>query len=164
MAHADARHQVISRAALDAAIYEDSVARLIGNLRGLTEAPIHLIPEPLPSEKIIKTDEIWSGEYMPSLYEIYIEQLKQLVLAHRAELISQDADTIVHGAFTAARYSIGAVGLYGKDYDRKEDFRHMNAQFGAELINKSLTMLRGRSAGTRENGFSDGELAASTRE
>lgn len=144
-AHADKSHRVISRATLGAAvaghIEESAAANTIAKLRTLTKSPVGLIPEPLPSENIIPTDRFWEGDYMPFLHDVYMEQLHRFVEKHGVDLAVQAPDSMVRGAFTNARYSIGAVRLRGGNVSEQEDFQHMNADFGAEILRDLLPRL-----------------------
>lgn len=146
--HAGAGHQLISESALAAAtlglIEESAAAKTIESLRTLTSGPIALIPEPLPSEKIVGTDPFWSGDYFPMLHDVYLEQLQRMAATRLVDLVTQEQDTIMRGAFTAARYSVGAVQmLNGKEY-QKDEFLHMNSEFGAKALRSALGQLRRR--------------------
>jgi len=141
-AHAEEGHQIISRAALQAAIsgiIDDSAAvRTIVKLSSRGPKPIFLIPEPLPSENIVTTGPLWAGSYMSTLHDIYTERLRAMADDKGVGLACQGADTITKGAFTRACYSIGATqlnrgGAYGDD-----ELLHMNSEFVAKILCEML--------------------------
>jgi len=144
-ADAGPNHQVISAGALGAAIAgqieQTSGIKVASKLKSVTAAPIFLIPEPLPGEIIIEKDDFWAGAFLATIHRFYMEQLRRVTKSYNVELATQAEETITRGGLTKAAYLSGAIRLVNNKLQEKGQWRHMNAQFGAEILREMLPRL-----------------------
>lgn len=154
--HAEADHHVISAAALEAAIAGQIEAgpaiKIVDLLRTTTTAPIFLIPEPLPGEIVIEKDDFWAGDHVAILRRIFLEQLQRAAKARDIELAIQGEETVTRGGLTKAAYLVGAVKLVNDKEHEQDQWRHMNAQYGAEILRVLLPRMVSTLAKVRPEG------------
>lgn len=131
--------------------------RLTTALAQLTAKPVFLIPEPRPSESVLAS----SGSEFPT-WDYYIKLIQKLVANgdHASEahyynaalqavrqpgvvMADVHADMIVNGVLTPSEYSKGSVWLQSKGYENspRDDFFHMNGDFGARVLSGILSSI-----------------------
>jgi hypothetical protein len=148
--HAGREHQVISRHALKEAahgVLADSPARrVVGQLNEIRRAPCVLVPEPLPSVRIstdASTAELWGGEFLPFLHDLYRDCLGRLSAECGTEISTQPDDLVVPPCFSPEACSVGSISLKSSRHREGERF-HMNAEFGARVLKVALGRLAER--------------------
>ncbi|MDR7270162.1 hypothetical protein J2X20_002820 [Pelomonas saccharophila] len=128
--------------------------RLTTALAQLTGRPVFLVPEPRPSEALLAAE----GTESPH-WDVYIKRIQQLhahadhlPLARHYEaamaavqqrgvtLVDAPPDLVVDGIFTPHRFCRDSVWLQGHGYEKspRNDFFHMNQDFGAAVLNRIL--------------------------
>ncbi len=156
--HAERRHFVISRAALERAtlgiLQRTSAFHILGLLRTTTRAPILLTPEPLPSISFLRLrNRDWDGQYLSTLYEIYCDTVEQIASTFGATLCLQPEATICAPCCTYDRYTVNSMHLLSGKPHRSDEGLHMNAAFGAEAWRSMLPIMQAGLAHTGDASF-----------
>jgi hypothetical protein len=134
--HATGGEQIISAAALEQAVaglVRYSLATRVADLvRQLTDAPIAILPDPLPAPWIVQKHQPWLADedIRRTLTTLYREQVVQI--PH--PVLEQPAST-VDGDFTKEEFSRGSLKLleYNRRHAQDEPY-HMNADYGAAAM------------------------------
>lgn len=140
----------LSRACLAALtqslILGSTAVRTAGMLRQVTGAQVVVVPQPLPSETMVRMRH-WRRAHrsgaLAHLTGVWRERVENTIRDMDCDLLWQPEETIVEGVFTAQRYSTDSVRL-GADSDTKHppaEPLHMNAQFGAVMLGACLGLL-----------------------
>lgn len=151
-AHAEADLPLVSRSLLRHLARRSLMATgghaLLRLLRAASDKPILVLPEPLMAAGIRQhpvKGAAWTTPHLDFLMELYAEALAGLCTMMSARLVAQPRETVVDGAFSDTAYQKGARRLFGgREYtEADEDFRHMNAEFGAIMVREALQALKG---------------------
>jgi hypothetical protein len=145
--HATHETQVISRAALDAAVtdaFRRSIAfRTIEMLRSVTQAPIAFAPEPLLSTNVLEHEDagrFWKGKQAGLLAEVYADRVAHFADELNIIAVFQPPDTIIPPGFTNPAFSNG-VTIWSDRVKNEREHRHMNAAFGTRMLECALPKL-----------------------
>jgi hypothetical protein len=143
--------EAVLRMALSDALMRTSAARLMADLRavpGLADRPIHLLPQPYPSERLMKMARIPAGAGVRRLVRdgfgaqaaaVYSEELARFAGRFGAVLHLQPGDTIAQDCLTAVAYSTQARRLFDLNrYQPQEDILHANLAYGRLLLAQVL--------------------------
>ncbi len=135
--------EAVLRIALSEALMGTSAARLMANLRavpGLADRPIHLLPQPFPSERLMQMGRNPAGAGFRRLLReglgaqaaaVYGEELARFAATVGAVLHLQPAETITRDCLTAQAYSTKARRLFDLNrYQPQEDILHANLAYG----------------------------------
>lgn len=125
---------------------QTAAAKIARTLRSVTDKRIVVIPQPMPSERFAHR---LRGEYAAMFRGSAGERIAALARAAAeaaigdlAEIVWQPPSLIVHGAFTPHEYSEGSKRFISMTEHREDDFKHMNAKFGAIVLSGVLNGLR----------------------
>jgi ribosomal protein L12E/L44/L45/RPP1/RPP2 len=138
---ASARH-LVSRDCFEEAVLgslrESFAVRLAQKIRKVSDAPIYLIPQPLPSETIRSGDSDVAKLWQALLVNEDEERLQALFKRlHGKELVSglkvvaQAPETLASASTTKELYSHGSKRLLNENEHDGQDFFHMNGAYGA---------------------------------
>lgn len=124
----------------------DCLASELGRrIRGVTEHPVLLLPEPVAAadEAVLSVDTVRE-------YPRVIDSMSSAVAIPGARVLPQPVETLAHGWRTEPQWSAGSVGLEqaGRAARQHEDVdrAHMNAQFGALWLRNILPVLGERTS------------------
>lgn len=137
----------VLRLAVAEAFRATPAGRLLAELRAvpeLADRPIHLMPQPFPSEKVLVDRSIASGAGLRRLARLRLlaraatlfhETTKDLARELGAQLHRQPEPTIHRHAFTALPYSTEARRLVNLTQAQpKTDILHANRDYGVLLL------------------------------
>lgn len=135
--------EAVLRIALSEALMGTSAARLMAHLRavpGLADRPIHLLPQPYPSERLMQMGRVPAGAGFRRLLReglgaqaaaVYGEELARFAAKFGVVLHPQPAGTITQDCLTAQAYSTKARRLFDLNrYQPQEDILHANLAYG----------------------------------
>lgn len=143
----------LSVAAFDAitqALAADAIEKVAWAAR--IDAPVHLLPRPLPPESLLEPGPAGmehSPQVLASLKRGFAEAIHQLARAlneaaraHGLMLIEQPAETRTSNGLTAASFQRDGLHLSARaDGARRPDFEHMNIGYGAACIGALLARI-----------------------
>lgn len=143
--------EAVLRIALSEALMGTSAARLMAHLRavpGLADRPIHLLPQPYPSERLMQMGRVPAGAGFRRLLReglgaqaaaVYGEELARFAAKFGAVLHPQPAGTITQDCLTAQAYSTKARRLFDLNrYQPQEDILHANLAYGRLALEQVL--------------------------
>ena len=141
-AHAlERQHFLLSLSALKAAIrgYVESTAaaHVAGCIRSVTKKPVFVMPEPLPSESVKndgKERELWNNPHLVFLHGLYVDAVNEVMRDYDVSSAFQPSHTIGTPPFTKKKYAQNARQMWEGKEEPHTDGRHMNAEFGAEML------------------------------
>lgn len=133
----------VLRLAVDEALRTSSAGRLMAELRslpGLDRRPIHLLPQPFPSERVLTDRSAPAGAGLRRMARLglaaraaalFQAATEQLAHSFDATLHPQAAETITRDAFTTLAFTTEARRLVNLDQpQRKTDILHANQSYG----------------------------------
>lgn len=128
-------------------LHNSSAMHFVRLLRGAGIASVTLVPQPYPSENIIKGG-LWKraadNGTLAHAIGLYAGFASQEAAEAGCELLFQPADTLTSDSLTLASYSADSVRL-GSDMTTKHpqgEPYHMNGQFGVEMLKSYLGLLK----------------------
>jgi hypothetical protein len=143
--------EAVLRLALSEALMGTAAARLMTTLRsvpGLADRPIHLLPQPFPSERLMQMGRNPSGAGFRRLLRdgvgaqaarVFGEELDLFAGKYGAVLQPQPTETVTQDCLTAAAYSTKARRLFDLNrYQPEEDILHANLAYGRLLLARIL--------------------------
>lgn len=143
--------EAVLRLAFSEALMATNAARLMADLRAvpaLADRPIHLLPQPFPSERLMKMGRLPAGAgvrrlvrdgFGPPVAAVFAEELARFAAAFGAVLHLQPAETITQDCLTAEGYSTKARRLFDLNrYQPQEDILHANLAYGRLLMAQVL--------------------------
>jgi hypothetical protein len=141
-AHAsEDQHLLLSPSALKATIrgYVESTAavHVARCIRTVTANPVFVMPEPLHSDGAIdreKERELWNNPHLIFLHELYVDAITAVMKCCNVNPVFQPPHTIGTPPFTKRKYAENARQMWEGKKDPHTDGRHMNAEFGAEML------------------------------
>lgn len=143
--------QLISASMFDAAAVglmgETPAMTLATKLASLTDAPILVSPQPMPSELIPTVMPMWAeiaqaGDDEP-LAATFADALGKLKLPGSVQIRRQPAQTLARPPYSKREYSVGSVRL-SENFDihhPEEDNFHMNADYGVAVLTDLLDVI-----------------------
>ena len=148
----------VLRLAVDDALRASSAGRLMAELRslpGLAHQPIHLMPQPFPSERVLTDRSAPAGAGLRRMARLglaaraaalFQAATEQLARSFDATLHPQSAQTITRDAFTTLAFTTEARRLVNLDQpQRKTDILHANQSYGQIALQGLATALATRS-------------------
>lgn len=117
--------------------------RLISGLSLAREIPIHVVPQPFPSETLLQPGTEKHPIFRKiARWNIFAPMADALRAAHEeafsvpriATVHHQPADTIAQGLFTSLPYARGSVRLHTEQTHGSSDVLHANATYGARIL------------------------------
>ena len=143
--------EAVLRIALSEAFMASNAARLMADLRAvpaLADRPIHLLPQPYPSERLTKLRRLPAGAGVRRLLRdgfgaqaaaVFHEELARFAGVFGAVLHLQPAETIVRDCLTAEAYSNGARRLFDLNRQQpQDDILHANLAYGRLVMAQVL--------------------------
>ncbi|WP_434615172.1 hypothetical protein [Tabrizicola sp. M-4] len=135
--------EAVLRMAFAEALMDTSASRLVADLRkvpAFSDRPIHLLPQPFPSERLMTMGRIPAGAGFRRLLRegmaaraaaVYAEELARFAARIGAVLHPQPAETVAQHCLTAEGYSTRARRLFdlGK-LQPQGDILHANLAYG----------------------------------
>ncbi len=156
-----ATDHILSEDCLRQALYDflqsSAALRIAASIRSISDVPLILLPSPLPSARIARSDgskgngkrwallaDAWNrGDIRKDLLRIYNDGLRQIGEAAGFPIVVQPAATIDR-EFTAERFAVGSLRLPGecsRPHD-DSDVTHMNAAYGTLILQHVLPMFQ----------------------
>lgn len=139
--------ETVLRLALSEALLASSAGRLMAQLRavpGLADRPIHLLPQPFPSERALTDRSAPAGAGLRRMARhrqtaraaaLFHEAAEDLARRFGARLHRQPEDTVTQHAFTSLAYTTEARRLVNLSLpQRKNDILHANQAYGRRLL------------------------------
>lgn len=143
--------EAVLRIALSEALMGTNAARLMADLRavpGLADRPIHLLPQPFPSERLMQKGRNPAGAGFRRLLRerlgataasLFGEELVRFAAKFGAVLHPQPAETIVQDCLTAAPFSSQARRLFDLNrHQPPDDILHANLAYGRLVLAQVL--------------------------
>ncbi len=141
-------------AMLNASLEQSASMDLADKIRAVSDRPIVLCPRPFPSEIALNAPPLRDDPRFRdrAFLESVVTQARSagatVSARHGAEVVWQDSSTVSIPGFTKAEFGVGAISLKtAKENDRREDGRHMNANYGLLMLTAVLRRLDDLSAG-----------------
>ena len=137
---------------LSSKIRKSLANRYITKMARQGAARVLYVTTPLPSSEIrLKPQEdpvkdLVAGAHGPAVASLYRDAIEQVM--GRDKVVFPPADVLVDGAMTDMRYSRGSLRLDGKREHPEDDMHHMNADYGALVLEAVFSRLAG-AAGVR---------------
>lgn len=139
--------ETVLRLALSEALTNSSAGRLMAELRavpGLADRPIHLLPQPFPSERVLTDRSAPAGAGLRRMARhglaartaaLFHAATDQLAHQFGARLHRQPEDTIIRNAFTTLAYTTEARRLVNLARpQRSNDILHANQAYGRRML------------------------------
>ena len=139
--------ETVLRLALSEALMNSTAGRLMAELRampGLADRPIHLLPQPFPSERVLTDRSAPAGAGLRRMARlrladraatIFHEATEQLARQFGAHLHRQPEDTVTQHAFTTLAYTTEARRLVNLARpQRSNDILHANQAYGRRVL------------------------------
>lgn len=144
----------VLRLAVDEALRASSAGRLMAELRALPGQggqPIHLMPQPFPSERVLTDRSAPAGAGLRRIARLglaaraaalFHDATAHLARSFDANLHPQPAETITGHAFTSLAHTTDARRLVNLDQpQRKTDILHANQSYGRLVLQGLATAL-----------------------
>jgi len=139
---------LMSRAAFEACTFGTEKAltfdTLAKQIRAVSNIPITVVPDPMPSENILscpKEGYVWKPPYAPEALERFQNWTRKLA-SNGLTVVHQPLATLREGWLTKSEFSEGSKKLLGDlthAHDEDEYF-HMNARYGALVVAEAMRM------------------------
>lgn len=143
--------EAVLRIAVSEALLASPAGRLMAQLRavpGLEARPIHLLPQPFPSERALKDTTAPAGAGLRRMVRrgvaaravgLFLEETERFALQFGAVLHRQPEETVARDCFTALAYMTAARRLVNLAMPQpKTDILHANQAYGRLMLEKVL--------------------------
>lgn len=146
--------EAVLRRAVAEAMQASPAAQVMADLRalpGLADRPIHLLPQPYPSERVLD-DKANAGRAIPGgaglrrmarrgftrrAVDLFLEESARFAATFGATFHPQPPESVVQDGFTALAYSTEARRLVNlAQAQRATDILHANRAYGDLLLNR----------------------------
>jgi hypothetical protein len=121
--------------------------KLIRDIRSISDSPIVVAQTPRPRRGIMshrKSSRAAADLLLPRLTAVWERSKAAIAAEHKIAIVDQPQETIEDNLFTKDTFGIGAIRLQeGFETPHKQnDYRHMNAAYGALYIDAVMPYFR----------------------